>query len=106
MDDIYLLVGLGNPGKEYKGTRHNIGADFLRFLADTQGVDFSYDKYLDAKLAFLNFAGKNLILLLPMTYMNKSGEALKKACEQFDIKKTQNILIVHDELNLKLGDFK
>ncbi len=106
MDDVYLLIGLGNPGKEYVATRHNIGADFLRFFAESQGADFSYNKYMDADVAYLNFAGKNLILLIPQTYMNKSGLAVKKAMEYFDIKSTEKILVLYDELNLKLGDFK
>ncbi len=99
-----LIAGLGNP-KKYFGTRHNIGADFLRKFAEEQGISWTYDKYLDGELAFIELNSKLIMLFLPTLFMNKSGVSIKKAKDKFNLKNT-NILVVYDELNIPFGYLK
>jgi peptidyl-tRNA hydrolase, PTH1 family len=97
-----LIVGLGNPGSEYAGTRHNIGADFVISLAD------QYDIFLRLDKRFKGLYGKGDIrnqpchLLIPTTYMNLSGDALQLAQHFFKILPKET-LVAHDELDLDLG---
>ena len=100
-----LIVGLGNPGKQYKHTRHNVGEDFIDILAD------KYDIKLKKEKKFLGSYGKALVfnttlhLLKPDHYMNESGIAVKKTKSFLNIPIDQ-ILIVHDDLDLPFGNFK
>lgn len=97
----FLVVGLGNPGKEYELTRHNIGFIVLDNLADKAGIEIS-------KTAHRGILGKgeyrdnNVYLFKPLTFMNKSGEALKEIKNFYKIPADQ-IIVVHDELDLQLG---
>ncbi len=102
----YLFVGLGNPGDEYRGTRHNIGADFLRYFADRQGLNFKNEKMTKSELAFLLIDELVIALAIPYVYMNKSGEAISLLFKYFEIKDSERMLIVHDELNLQFPSFK
>ena len=100
-----LIVGLGNPGKEYEHTRHNVGEDFIDILADRYGIQLKKEKKL------LGIYGKGLAfnsmlhLLKPDHYMNESGIAVKKITSFLDIPIDQ-ILIVHDDLDLPFGNLK
>tara|TARA_X000000368_G_scaffold25938_1_gene19629 strand:- start:10374 stop:10955 length:582 start_codon:yes stop_codon:yes gene_type:complete len=100
-----LIVGLGNPGKQYEHTRHNVGEDFIDILAD------KYDIELKKEKKFLGSYGKALAfnttlhLLKPDHYMNESGIAVKKTKSFLNIPIDQ-ILIVHDDLDLPLGNLK
>ena len=96
---IKLLCGLGNPGKEYAPTRHNAGWMVL----DALGVQLDWQKKFKATYAqdFLS-PGKKLILLKPETFMNKSGESLR-ACMDFFSVSPEEILVVHDELEIPFG---
>ena len=97
-----LLVGLGNPGKEYEGTRHNIGVNFLLHLANT------WDAELKGLPGIAEYAKvKGGVLLFPAQFMNNSGPALKKAMEKLKIKtKPQDILVIHDDLDIEVGRVK
>ena len=100
-----LIVGLGNPGKQYEHTRHNVGEDFIDILAD------KYDIELKKEKKFLGSYGKvlafntTLHLLKPDHYMNESGIAVKKTKSFLNIPIDQ-ILIVHDDLDLPSGNLK
>ena len=100
-----LIVGLGNPGKQYEHTRHNVGEDFIDILAD------KYDIELKKEKKFLGSYGKALAfnttlhLLKPDHYMNESGIAVKKTKSFLNIPIDQ-ILIVHDDLDLPFGNLK
>lgn len=93
-----LVVGLGNVGKDYEGTRHNIGFAVVDRVADILGLKFSDSKKLQAKIA----KGQNIILAKPVTFMNRSGLAVAnlKGYYKLDV---QNIIIVSDDYNLDLG---
>ena len=102
MPSIRLIVGLGNPGGKYIGTRHNAGADFVSVLAKQNGIELKSEKKLAGRLGRGTVAGHDLRLIIPDTYMNQSGKAVGLAAKYFDIEPEQ-ILIAHDELDMPPG---
>lgn len=101
---MWLVVGLGNPGREYEDTRHNIGFMVVDALADRAGVKIS-DKKFKARLARAKIGGQDCWLLKPETYMNLSGESVGPAAGFFKIP-TSNVIVVHDEMDIELGRLK
>lgn len=95
-----LIVGLGNPGPEYAGTRHNIGFRVLDHLAEAAGVRFSPDRYGDR--AELRHKGRAFILIKPSTFMNLSGKAVRYWMEQESVP-AERLLVIADDLALPLG---
>ncbi len=93
----YLIVGLGNMGPDYDGTRHNIGFEVVDLLAKEFNVEFKDDNLGD--LAEFKFKGRTFVLLKPSTYMNLSGKAVNYWMQKKKIQR-QNLLIVLDDLNL------
>jgi PTH1 family peptidyl-tRNA hydrolase len=99
---IHLIVGLGNPGKEYENTRHNAGEDFVREVAYQHNITLSADK------KYFGLYGKGVIehhtvhLLIPTTFMNRSGQAVGALANFFKIE-PKAILVAHDELDLDPG---
>lgn len=99
---IRLLVGLGNPGAEYRGTRHNAGADFIEALACRQGVTLREDSKCFGLTGRLTAWGHDLRLLIPTTFMNRSGKSVAAMAGFFKIA-PQQMLIAHDELDIPAG---
>ncbi len=97
-----LAVGLGNPGTEYAGTRHNAGAEAIQRLANRHGERLRLDKS-PALVAEVRLNGRRLALAFPQTYMNDSGRAVAPLVRRFGIGELANVVIVHDELDLPLG---
>src|ERR1700722_3013948 len=91
----YLIVGLGNPGKAYDETRHNIGFQVLRAYAQKKGIAFRQTAGFAAELGQGQLDGKKTVLLLPLTYMNSSGEAVRLCQQYFEIAH-ENLLVVCD----------
>lgn len=96
----YLLVGLGNIGNEYTGTRHNIGFDIADQVACMRNVEFRPDRL--AYVAETSYRGRKLFLIKPSTYMNLSGRAVQYWLDKLDIPKS-NLLVNVDDLNLGFG---
>ncbi len=96
----YLIVGLGNIGKEYSQTRHNIGFMVLDEFAKQEKINFTTDRYGD--IAKLKYRGKTIILLKPSTYMNLSGKAYKYWLDKENIN-IENSFVICDDLDLELG---
>lgn len=96
-----LIVGLGNPGKEYEMTRHNIGFNFIDFYL--QGV--SYKEKFESLIYEKNINGERVIFLKPLTYMNESGRAVKKVKDYFKIN-LEDILLIYDDMDFDVGTFK
>ena len=94
---IKLIIGLGNPGQEYINNRHNIGFQILNELT----ADFKLEKKFKAEI----FKGDNFILAKPQTFMNNSGQAVKAIKTFFKIK-PENIIIVHDDIDLPVGTIR
>ena len=99
-----LIVGLGNPGKEYENTRHNIGFIFLDNFANKLNVEISKNKF-NGLYVKTKYMGQDVILLKPLSYMNLSGEVVRKFVDYFNID-VNDILIINDDLDLFLGNFK
>tara|TARA_B100000530_G_C15838647_1_gene440419 strand:- start:115 stop:711 length:597 start_codon:yes stop_codon:yes gene_type:complete len=97
-----LLVGLGNPGKEYENTRHNAGSDFVRMLCDDYQVSLEKEKLVNGCYAKIIINDCSIILCIPDTYMNESGISVSKAKKFFKVE-NHEILIIHDELDLHNG---
>lgn len=103
-----LIVGLGNPGNEYEGTRHNVGFsvldDFKQEVADRLSEDavWRLNKKFESQVAKLKVNGVDIFLLKPLTFMNLSGRAVAGVVNYYDIA-IHDLLVVHDDLDLELG---
>ena len=102
MTAIKLIVGLGNPGSEYRGTRHNAGADFVEELARQCGSSLQAESKFFGLAGRVNLSGHDLRLLIPATFMNRSGKAVA-AMAQFFKTAPDEILVAHDELDIPPG---
>lgn len=99
--DRVLLVGLGNPGARYEGTRHNVGFDVVSLFAERHGIRVEEEKFRSLKGDGL-VRGRKISLLLPQTFMNRSGFAVQAAAHFWSLPATA-IIVVHDDLDLALG---
>jgi peptidyl-tRNA hydrolase, PTH1 family len=97
-----LIVGLGNPGKEYNCTRHNLGFEAIDALASKYGVTFAANKKFNADTAETFINGEKIILAKPVTFMNKSGLSVQAIMAYFNIT-TDRIWVIHDDIDLELG---
>lgn len=100
-----LIVGLGNPGLLYSGSRHNVGFTVLKSLAVFLKTGFRRERSLSSLVAESGLPGSRLILALPQTYMNLSGVAVKALVKKFKIR-PEDLLVVCDDLDLDLGRIK
>ena len=103
---MFLIVGLGNPGREYENTRHNIGFAAIDIIAEKYNIDVNRTKFKGVfGEGFIN--GQKVILLKPATYMNLSGESVADICNYYNIdfyKLTEEeVLIIYDDLSLEVG---
>lgn len=102
MTAVQLIVGLGNPGPEYDQTRHNAGALFVERLAASQGAGFSLDKKYFGLVGKFSHQGRDVRLLIPTTFMNRSGQSVATLANFFRIP-PEAILVAHDELDMPPG---
>ncbi|PIT49734.1 aminoacyl-tRNA hydrolase [Snodgrassella alvi] len=105
MSHIRLIVGLGNPGTEYEHTRHNVGFDFIDELAKLWKTSLKAEKKFFGQVARVNLAEGEIWLLKPTTYMNKSGTAVQALAKFYKIS-PEEILIIHDELDIPCGQVR
>lgn len=105
MSEIRLIVGLGNPGREYQDTRHNAGFWWLDALAHSLQTSFKADTKFHGLVTRTSLSGQELWLLKPQTFMNRSGQAVGALAQFYKIEAAQ-ILVVHDELDLPPGTAK
>ncbi len=98
-----LIVGLGNPGLIYTGTRHNIGFTVVKSLARSLKVVLKRDSSVFSLVAKAEYAGEALVLALPQTFMNLSGMAVSALLKKFKIASSRDILVVCDDMDLDLG---
>lgn len=98
---MFLIVGLGNPGREYENTRHNIGFAAMDVLAEKYNIDINRTKFKgEYGEGFIN--GNKVILLKPYTFMNLSGESVREAIDFYKLTEDQ-VLIIYDDISLELG---
>ena len=101
--DKYLIVGLGNPGREYGMTRHNTGFMVVDELADKLGATFEDKRY--GFVAEISIKGRKVFILKPTTYMNLSGNAVRYWLQKENIDQSR-LLVIVDDLSIPLGDFR
>ncbi len=96
-----IIAGLGNPDREYAGTRHNIGFDAVTAISDKTGINLTEKKF-NALIGKGTICGQKVILMKPLTYMNLSGEAVAEAANFFKLE-PKDICIIYDDVNLDPG---
>lgn len=99
---IELIAGLGNPGAKYEGTRHNVGFWFVDQLARSKGCSLRHESKFQGEVGKISIDGQTVWLIKPMTYMNLSGQAVSALANYYKVP-VENILAVHDELDLPPG---
>ncbi|MBQ3290811.1 MAG: aminoacyl-tRNA hydrolase [Mogibacterium sp.] len=103
-DDTFVIVGLGNPGKDYENTRHNMGFRALDVLASDTGIDVRRAKF-HALIGQGKIAGKKVILVKPQTYMNNSGIAVREAAMYYDVPSC-NVIVIYDDIDLPVASIR
>ena len=102
-----LVVGLANPGRDYEGTRHNVGAAAVHLLAERHGARLKGLRGVPAGVDEVNVGGRRLALAVPSTYMNESGQAVRPLVRRFGLEEElEKLVVVHDELDLPPGTIK
>ena len=101
----WLIVGLGNPGVKYEKTRHNLGFEVVIAFAKAHGWVFRRGFFVNGKIAAGSYEGKKLFLLMPITYMNLSGEAVVEAMRVYKVP-IEQLLVVVDDVYVKYGNFR
>jgi PTH1 family peptidyl-tRNA hydrolase len=106
-DEPWLVAGLGNPGKEYAGNRHNVGFLVADLLASRVGAKFGRSKRAHAEVAEgrLGFGGPRLVLVKPLTFMNLSGSPVASLAQFFKVP-VEHVIAVHDELDVPFGQVR
>ncbi len=99
-----LIVGLGNPGREYKKTRHNIGYMLLDKIALDKGISFDKERF-NAKYLEYTYKDEKILMIKPLSYMNLSGEVVVKYVQYYKID-IGDILVIQDDLDLAVGRYK
>lgn len=101
-----LIIGLGNPGKEYEKNRHNVGFMAIEKICKTYGFDsFKEEKKFEAEIAKGKIKNKTVILAKPLTFMNKSGTAVRKIKDYFKIK-NEDVIVIFDDVDLPIGTIR
>lgn len=102
---MYIIAGLGNPGKQYENTRHNIGWQIIDALADKHGI-----RVLESKFKGLigkgMIGGEKVLLVKPLTFMNLSGECIIEAVNFFKIDETTELIVIADDISLDIGHIR
>lgn len=100
-----LIIGLGNPGKEYKDTRHNIGFAAIKKFAENIGVSNFKNKFKGI-IGEINYKGEKIILLQPQTFMNLSGNSVVEVVKFYKINPEEDIIVVYDDMDLDVGKLR
>lgn len=102
---MFIIVGLGNPTKEYSGTRHNVGFDVIDAIADKYNISVTERKHR----AFCGsgvIAGRKVILVKPQTYMNLSGESVRGFVDFYKLDAETEVLVIYDDVSLDVGQLR
>ena len=103
--EMFLVVGLGNPGEQYVRNRHNVGFQCLTHLADRHRLSFN-EKHGKARVAAGSIAGQRVVLAKPFTYMNSSGAAVAPLARWHKIDPSRELLVVYDDVDLPFGTLR
>ncbi len=100
---MYIIAGLGNPTKQYEGTRHNVGFDVIDRIADEYNISVETRKG-KALTGTGIIAGRKVLLAKPQTYMNLSGESVRSLVDFYKIDEEQELIVIYDDISLDVGD--
>lgn len=107
MKPSFIIVGLGNPGREHEGTRHNIGFQAVHLLAEKFGVSpWKQEQKFEAEVANARSAAASLLLVKPLTFMNRSGEAVQKLINFYKLDPATQLLVLCDDVDLPIGELR
>ncbi len=101
----WLVVGLGNPGSKYARTRHNVGEESIRLLAERHDAPLKSGRN-NALVSEARFGDRRVVLAFPITFMNESGQAVSALVRRYQIETPQQVIVVQDELDLEPGALK
>ncbi len=104
-DDRWLVVGLGNPDPDYRGTRHNVGAEVVGVVADRFAADLARNKRVRCAVAEVRDGDARLVLARPLAYMNESGRPVQSAAAWYRVP-TERLVVIHDDLDLEIGTLR
>jgi peptidyl-tRNA hydrolase, PTH1 family len=104
-DDRWLVAGLGNPEAEYGGTRHNVGADAVRTLAAREHVELARNKRTRSEVAEVRADGQRIVLAIPTSYMNRSGDPIQATANWFKVP-AERVIVCHDDLDIDVGSIR
>lgn len=99
---MYIIVGLGNPGREYENTRHNIGFDVIDTIAEQEKIDVLEKKH-KAVIGKGYIQGEKVILAKPQTFMNLSGESVRQLVDYYKVDETDRLIVISDDVSLDPG---
>lgn len=102
---MYALIGLGNPGKQYKGTRHNVGFELIDALANKYDVNVLGLKH-KAMVGTTHILGEKTLFVKPLTYMNLSGESVKEVINYYKLDEKTDIVVISDDISLETGQIR
>lgn len=102
---MHIIVGLGNPTREYQNTRHNIGFDVIDKLADTFSISVLEKKH-KALIGKGIINGEKVILAKPQTYMNLSGESVRELIDYYKVEEATDLIVVYDDVSLDVGQLR
>ena len=102
---MFIIAGLGNPTKEYEGTRHNVGFDVIDRLSEKYNIDVETKKHR-ALIGKGMIAGQKVILAKPQTYMNLSGESIRSLVDYYKIDPEEELLVIYDDISLGTGQLR
>lgn len=101
---MYVICGLGNPGSEYEGTRHNIGFTAMDLISKKYGIDIRKEKF-DSIIGTGRIGKEKVILVKPQTYMNLSGKAVYQVMDYFDVD-IEHLIVIYDDFDIPLGNIR
>lgn len=102
---MYIIVGLGNPSREYQNTRHNIGFDVIDFMAQKAGISMDTKKH-KAHIGKGVIDGQKVVLAKPQTYMNLSGESVRALIDFYKISIEDQLIVIFDDVSLDVGQIR
>ncbi len=105
METMYIIVGLGNPKKEYDNTRHNIGFDVIDALAEANRIGVTEKKH-KALIGKGMIAGQKVVLAKPQTFMNLSGESVRELTDYYKADETTELIVISDDISLDVGQLR
>ena len=102
---MYIIAGLGNPGREYENTRHNIGFRVIDAVAERYGIDVTEKKHR-ALIGKGAIGGQKVLLVKPQTYMNLSGESVRAVIDYYKVDEKDELIVIFDDISLDVGKLR